>query len=1266
MNAARLAPFVPRITVERSMEPGSHWQAIDGSMLSADISGFTALSERLAGKGKAGAEEITVLINTCFEALIGAAYGYGGEVITFGGDALLVLFRGDDHERRAANAGLAMQQALATSGAARRARLTMTVGVGDGPFDCYLVGGGHRELLIIGEKAGRVIELESAASKGQTLASATIAACVDPALVGDRSAGGRVLRGAPTLAPTAAPDRRVPADSSLSDFVPTAVVDQLDAFADLGGEHRLVTVGFLLVGGIGELRAARGPAVAAAELARLIDGIEAVVDRYDVAALHTDIAPDGFKVVLCAGAPRNVGNTSDAMLRAALDLAALPGPFTLYQGVQTGRAFAGFLGSTYRRTYTLMGDVVNTAARMLGPAEDREVVAVADVLADARDTYLSERLDPLRVKGKREPITAHRVLGFEHAARLQLAEGRLHGRNEDCDRLQHAIDLGGRVVDLVGPAGSGKTRLIAEAVERAAASQAFHLLRGTASQFGRTTPYGAARTMLRTGLGLDALAGPLHTGEILAKIVDERCPSLAPMVPLLAVAIGADVPATPEAAAISEEFRRARIHDAVVDLIDGALAGDAVLVVEDAQWVDDGSRELVEHLARTALDRPWTVIVSRRAKTEGPSLDGEHLERIALTPLDDADVRRLAIESSERPLSDDDLAMIIERAAGNPLFALELTRAIGTAGDTVPDSVEKLLATRIDDLPPAARRAIRLAAVIGVSFPAKTLDVLLGSRAEVGLDDESLAGLIEPSGPGRWRFTQTLYRDAAYEGLPFARRRVLHRRVGEHLEASVGARIDEVADVLSRHFSEAGAHRRAWSYSVRAGDRAVALSSPVEAIEAYQRALAAGRHPKDVTRRQRSHVATKLGDAAERAGRYETATDAYRSARSLLAAGDHERLPLFRKQGQLQERQGRYDQAVRWYRRGLAAAAELDHGFPDEPAELAVAIAGIRFRQGRYDDCWETATAVAGDTTAPVAARFRAHYVLQLAGTYQGRAEAAHHAEQAEQLVDAIEDAVLKSGLYNNLGIAAYYAGEWDRAARLHERSHRLRASAGDISGVVSSLNNLGEIRSNQGHHHEARELLTDANRKARAAGYEMAVHVTRMNLGRLAGRQGRADEARELLEAARADFVAMSSTAFVAHADLFLLEVAAPGPDTVAAARELLARNATDGGGATVEVPTRRLLAAGLRAAGVTVEADEELEEAIDQARVEKLDHELLLCLLDRATAASGAGRHNAAELDDAEADDIGRRLGLVGTADGWRAFPPARPTPNLFRTDP
>jgi class 3 adenylate cyclase len=174
-SLSTLTAFVPRLAVELGNTPTPSWTSLEGSMLSADISGFTALSEKLAGKGKAGAEEITALINTCFTALIDSAYGYGGEVIKFGGDALLILFRGDHHERRAADAGLLMQRALHSSSAAKRANLTMTVGIAAGPFDVFLVGSGYRELLITGPRATEVIRLEGEAAKGDTLVDPLIA-----------------------------------------------------------------------------------------------------------------------------------------------------------------------------------------------------------------------------------------------------------------------------------------------------------------------------------------------------------------------------------------------------------------------------------------------------------------------------------------------------------------------------------------------------------------------------------------------------------------------------------------------------------------------------------------------------------------------------------------------------------------------------------------------------------------------------------------------------------------------------------------------------------------------------------------------------------------------------------------------------------------------------------------------------------------------------------------------------------------------------------
>ena len=439
-NHEALAAFVPRLAVELGRGAVPSWTSVEGSMLSADISGFTALSEKLAGKGKAGAEEITSLINTCFTALIDSAYSYGGEVIKFGGDALLILFRGDHHERRAADAGLLMQRALHSSPAAKRANLTMTVGIAAGPFDVFLVGSGYRELLITGPRATEVIRLEGEAAKGDTLVDPLIASQLPDSMKLREEHGGWVVTGSTGDEPSG-PSERDLGDDDLSPYVPTAVVEQLAAFSGTGGEHRLVTVGFLMVVGVGELLERQGPDAVAEAFHRLVDDVDRIGVTFGVTPLHTDIAPDGIKFVLCAGAPVNPGDTSDALLHASLQLAAVDSPFVLRQGVQTGRVFAGFLGSEFRRTYTLMGDPVNTAARMLGKAGDRDVVAVASVVQGTRTVFVTEELEPFLVKGKSEPIVAHKVLrrnGRGPARHQRHQTRRTPATNSTCSRTRSA------------------------------------------------------------------------------------------------------------------------------------------------------------------------------------------------------------------------------------------------------------------------------------------------------------------------------------------------------------------------------------------------------------------------------------------------------------------------------------------------------------------------------------------------------------------------------------------------------------------------------------------------------------------------------------------------------------------------------------------------------------------------------------------------------------------------------------------------------------
>ena len=173
---AELVSFVPRLTIEwlRST-PDELWREVEGTVAFIDISGFTAMSEKLSSQGRAGAEEVTEVMNATFAALLAVAYAQGGGLLKFGGDALLLLYEGEDHASRAARAAFEMRRTLRTIGRPRTSvgavQLKMHAGLHSGRFQFFLVGESHRELLISGPSASATVTMESASEAGEILLS---------------------------------------------------------------------------------------------------------------------------------------------------------------------------------------------------------------------------------------------------------------------------------------------------------------------------------------------------------------------------------------------------------------------------------------------------------------------------------------------------------------------------------------------------------------------------------------------------------------------------------------------------------------------------------------------------------------------------------------------------------------------------------------------------------------------------------------------------------------------------------------------------------------------------------------------------------------------------------------------------------------------------------------------------------------------------------------------------------------------------------------
>ncbi|HEY7827109.1 MAG TPA: AAA family ATPase, partial [Candidatus Limnocylindrales bacterium] len=725
-----MQPYVPRIAAEwLGADPLANHRRVEGTLLFADIAGFTRLSERLASRGRAGAEEVAGLIGAVLTVLVGELESRDGDVLIFAGDALVVLFDGQGCASRAVQAAAAVRQWFANRGSivtsAGPVNLRVSIGLASGPVDLILAGAGTRGLFVAGPTTTEMVRLERAAEAGQILLDQRTAGSIDQGWLGTVHPAGRLLRHIrprPVVPSTRAASREV----DLTSLLPAQLRPFLSGRGGgLEGENRLATIAFVLAGGL-DARLADEPGAVVADLDALYRTAADAADRHRVTLLGTDATVDGVTLFLAAGAPASTGQDEERMLRVLREILDSPeaSVLQLRAGVNRGPVFAGDLGAPSRRTYTAMGDTTNLAARIAARAAPGELLATADVLTRSAFEFETEPLPAFTPKGKRNPVVPYRVgrLVGRHArtpARLALA-----GREAELGLLSGALGEAahgnGSVVSIVGDPGSGKSRLVQELLGDGRIGSRF-VARFTPADEAK--PYGGVQAGLRDLAGIAEEAEPPAAGELLGPWVERLAPGLVRWLPLIAIPFGASVPDSPEVTRLAPAFRRRQLHAAIVELVGQALQPPAVLVLEDLHWADEASFAVLEALAEVAPAKPWLVIGLQRP---GSRPFGEPTAtRIDLPGLEPDAVIRVALAASgTAALSDSDLALITERAAGNPLFARELASAAAERGslEDLPDRLESLLASRIDRLDGRGRALLRRAAVLG-----RTVDLeLLG------------------------------------------------------------------------------------------------------------------------------------------------------------------------------------------------------------------------------------------------------------------------------------------------------------------------------------------------------------------------------------------------------------------------------------------------------------------------------------------------------------------------------------------------------------
>lgn len=551
-------------------QPSSEW--LDGSLLFSDVSGFTALSERLAHQGQEGAEQLTRAINAYFERMLDILAWSGGILLKFAGDALLVYFpaerRADkdgEQARWAVRAGQRMMRAMHEFAAIPTAlgpvELRMKIGVSTGLFAGLSVGSVKRmEYVLLGDPVTRVMGAEGAATAGQVVVDSTTLTQLAPTPFTDLDNGFYAVEEEPDETLDAFEIRAetghtrstensgfTPAEmaanmqhlvdqiAALTPYLPHPLVERITDAAGqrrIESEYRLTTVLFTNVTGFENLLPDANASLD--HVTRLMsdyfDAIHAAVARYDGVITRIDPYSKGSKVLILFGAPVAHEDDPERGTRAALEmmaeLAALNARWQTVDpviqqrtGITHGLTFAGQAGAATRREYTVMGDDVNLAARLMSAGTPGQILLAPSVYAKVAGRFAITALPAIRVKGKTNPIPIYQVDGLaeENPLTSRLRDlPPLFGREKELaavlELANNALAGRGARLTLRGPAGIGKSHLAYTLTAHVLAQGAQAIL-VECHAYTAETPYHVWTSLLHTLAGFTADENPEQRSE---------------------------------------------------------------------------------------------------------------------------------------------------------------------------------------------------------------------------------------------------------------------------------------------------------------------------------------------------------------------------------------------------------------------------------------------------------------------------------------------------------------------------------------------------------------------------------------------------------------------------------------------------------------------------------------------------------------------------------------------------------------------------------
>jgi class 3 adenylate cyclase/tetratricopeptide (TPR) repeat protein len=751
-----------------------------------------------------------------------------------------------------------------------------------------------------------------------------------------------------------------------SRYTPAYLAEKiLTSKSALEGERKQVTVLFADLKASMELLADRDPEEARQLLDPVLERMMAAVHRYEgtvnqvmgdgiMALFGAPIAHEDHAVRACYAALA----IQASIKQYAAEVERTRGvPLHIRVGLNSGEVVVRSIGSDLHMDYTAVGQTTHLAGRMEQMAMPGSILITADVLHLVEGYVQVNPLGPVPIKGLLAPVEVYEVTAAGPVrSRLQAAAARglprFVGRDTELDQLRQAFERAGagqgQVVAVIGEPGVGKSRLFWEFTQ-SHRTQGWLILESRAASYGKATAYLPVCDLLKTYCHIEdrddlRTVRAKITGQILT--LDGALQDTVSAVLALFDALPADSPFLQ----LDPLQRRRRTLEALKRiLLRESQVQPLLLVFEDLHWIDTETQAVLDLLVESLPTARVLLLVNYRPEYRHGWGNKTFYTQLRLDPLPPASAEELlhtllGDDPSLEPLR----PRLIAQTQGNPFFLEESVRTlletgvlVGARGacrlgqplDTlqVPDTVQALLAARIDRLPPEDKRLLQTAAVIGTEVPWPLLQAIADTSDEAlywSLGHLQAAEFLYEAGlfPERaYTFKHALTHEVAYSSLLHERRRALHARLVEALEALAGDRLDDQVERLALHALRGEVSEKALAYGRQAGDKARTRSAYREAVVCYEQALSALQHLPETrdTRAQAVDLRLALRSALQPSGDYQRILTYLREAEALAVSLD-DRHRLGQVLGFLadqSQRMGAYHQAIAAAERMLALAA---------------------------------------------------------------------------------------------------------------------------------------------------------------------------------------------------------------------------------------------------------------------------------------------------------------------------------------------------------